>query len=353
MLVDAVCVVIVAHIVGVTRHNTAVRILGQHREHLLIVRRLAEVLDRNMHTEDKQLVLWYVFQIVTQPLDLLIGKIAVIFLKVGDIVIDDVVHRHDMRIASIPRVVNRAESRFEHTLHTYRGVRIASIERNRLVVAVVVTDGLEHRHTDLLCHHLVLDHRHQIVGIARTLRIDNIAERNGIARIFALLGRTLQIGSSLRTETIYVAQILTLRIGNADKMKILLHTTLQRTKHEIVTLVVGQFLVEARVTLTQRHLILGRNRIIDIRRLRMAVEAIGTLRIGHDNGISVRNHHVFNRHTIDGRNHARHIKCGRIRLRCGNTRHERSRQQQHKKSFHFMNLLSWLYFSSCKLFVQK
>lgn len=155
------------------------------------------------------------------------------------------------------------------------------------MLVVVIAHGLEYRHSEIGGGHLLLDYRQQIGRIARSLRIGDVAERNGIARSLALRCRSLDIRNRFGAQTMYVLDGLALRVGDAEKGEILFRASLHRFDNEIVTLGIGQFLIETRRALTQRDFVFSRNRIEYVERLRMAFDTVFAQFVGDYDRIAV------------------------------------------------------------------
>ena len=110
---------------------------GQQVEHAVVVlvalvRHARTPAERDVRAEDHELVLVDVRQVLAQPLELLVGDAAlVLFLAF----VEDVVHRHDVHVAAVERIVARAELRFE----IGRSIVVGGLGLQMVVVA----DGLE------------------------------------------------------------------------------------------------------------------------------------------------------------------------------------------------------------------
>jgi hypothetical protein len=106
-----------------------------------------------------------------------------------------------------------------------------------------------------------------------------------------------------------MTQVLALWVSYHNKAELILLTTLEWLKNEVVDLVVVELLVEARVTLTKWYTILCRKRVVDIGSLLMTIERVLTLSVCSDNRVSIGNYNARNRGTFCCADSSRHILC--------------------------------------------
>ena len=217
-----------------------------------------------------------------------------------------------MRIATIPRVVDRSEDSLKCSLRLDIIGRRCCVGANRFVgvevCVVVVTHNIEDRHTCLVYMHLIAHIVHKCLVISATLRIDNITQSGTIARCALCCGVSLDGRDRLVCKAVTVTTtliigcciILTLRIGKAEECKGALLTTRKLCQGEVVDGILAVVArKEARLTVVICiHLTICRHRVVDIPAILMRSDCILTRTIGLYNAIAVRYCYTCRRSTI-------------------------------------------------------
>ena len=128
---------------------------------------------------------------------------------------------------------------------------------------------------------------------------------------------------------------MALRVGDTEKGEILFRALLHRFDDEIVTLGIGQFLIETRRALTQRNFVFSRNGIEYVECLRMAFDTVFALFVGGYDRIAVADYDTLDGCAGNGGYDARNIVVrGCVLSRNVGERQTCSRQQKNKKSLH-------------------
>ena len=128
----------------------------------------------------------------------------------------------------------------------------------------MVAVGLENRHSKVLQLHFFLHHREDIVRVELAFGIAYVPEGNAIF----LPGESgcvlLDIRNSFIVETPDMVGVLALRIGHEKDIESLRRRALLRYQVEIIDRVAVQFAEKAGNPVTDRNLIIRRDRIMDI-----------------------------------------------------------------------------------------
>ena len=266
-------------------HDVRLGEFGQQVEHAVVVlvalvRHARTPAEGNVRAEDHELVLVYVRQVLAQPFELPVGDAAlVLFLAF----VEDVVHRHDVHVAAVERIVARAELRFE----IGRGIVVRSLGLQMVVVA----DGLEDGQVAI---------GHRLLHVAPQVgRVeDDVAERDAVDRRalgLVSVGRSLDVGDRLVDVAADLGRGRTLRVGDADQREIAFRGR-QRRQHEVVA--VGDVLmddlgVEERVVVCRRvDGIPCRRAVMYEARLLVALHLVDAVGIGRDAAVAVRHDHT-------------------------------------------------------------
>ena len=219
-------------------------------------------------------------QVLAQPLELLVGDAALVLLLAF---VEHVVHRYDVHVAAVERVVARAELRFE--------IGCGIVVRSLGLQVVVVADGLENG--QVAVGHRLLHVAPQVGRVE-----DDVAERDAVDRRalgLVSVGRSLDVGDRLVDVAADLGRGRTLRVGDADQREIAFRGR-QRRQHEVVA--VGDVLmddlgVEERVVVRRRvDGIPCRRAVMYEARLLVALHLVDAVGIGLHAAVAVRHDHA-------------------------------------------------------------
>ena len=282
---------IVLVIMRMADHQMGFGILREQFQHLpavtfvrMAVARTAP--ERDMAAENDHLVFGNVRQIPLEPFELPVVESGGEFLvlpQVGDFAMKYVIHRDDVYVAAVKRIVLRSEILLKILDALPVGRRHAVI---RFVQMIVVADRLEERHA-------AGDRRHGLLHSlpdGRAVIVGNVAQRNAIdgrARIPVFVGGFLQVGNRLVLETGETLFVAALRIGHAEKPELRLLAVRKACQFEILAenldakidfpIKIGQFRLCDHRTVNR---VIGRRRVEDQCGTAIAHQLVDAVRIG-------------------------------------------------------------------------
>ena len=253
--------------------------------HVAFVRFARAAAEGHVGAEDYQLVLRHVRQVLTEPFELLVGDAALVVARRGAAAdVEDVVHRDDVGVAAVERVVARSELRFE--------VGGGLVVRSLGLQVVVVADGLEDRQV-AVGHRLL--HVAPQVGCVE----DDVAERDAVhGAPFGLerFDRRLDVGNGLVDVTADVGRAGALRVGDAEQREVGFGSG-QRLEHEVVAVgdvLVDDFGIVQRIVVRRGvDFVPCRRAVPDEARLLVADHLIDAVGVGLHAVVAVRHHHAL------------------------------------------------------------
>ena len=198
---------------GVGRHDCRIFILRQQLQHFVVVFILVDVISarrrtaakRNMDAENDHLLFRHETQVLPEPFVLFIGKSGVV-IGAGLTAVDDVVHRNDVHVSPIERIVGRAE---EALVFCPRRRFVG-----RRIFMVVVADGGENRQSGLF--RLQGDHH---VGEERPFVVHMIPQRDPVTGDIGFRDVFADLSSRFVFEPHGMRSLVYLRIADTDQVE--------------------------------------------------------------------------------------------------------------------------------------
>ena len=253
--------------VGVGRHDRCVFVLREQLQHFVVVGVIA-VAEGNVNAQDHHFILRNIAQVLLQPFVLLGAETAGVTRALLTFV-DDVVHRYDMHVAAVERIVHRTEEAFVF--------RAGLLLVGRREFVVVVADGREYGDSRLFG---LQGHHH--VAVERPFVVHQVAEVDGVARDVGRGGILPDVLGRFALEPDGVRRLVDLGVADADQIEPGFGSV-QRRQREVVAggfrfefgEELGQF-----VGLVHVDLVARRQGVEDEARFRVAGQHILALGVG-------------------------------------------------------------------------
>ncbi len=281
---------VLVHVLGVDVVAAVVRVAGHYMHLLELFEQVQDVLyvlrvgvyKRNMYAEDEELVLVDIRKILTQPFELFVGKGAVVGARrVGRLVLY-VAHADYVRIAAVPRVVDRSEDEFELALECEVECRRLVVGRDGREVVVVVAHGLEYGHAAAVARAHGVAHGHHVGGgVARALGVYDVAQRDAVAGDVRRFDRLPDLRHGLVDEARVVGYVLRLGIGQTEEIEALLRSREAREGKVVSLDLVFERLVEARAAVVDGNFAVGGDRVEDVHGVAAALELVLAVLVGN------------------------------------------------------------------------